>query len=144
MDNLIFKLPVPDYKSFMDPCPPFPFTGITLPTRPSRSPGSSQTAVLGEESLAVPAKAIPPDFSSNYFSSFSPLLLQLANLQSLLQSFFFPLNSVGVHCDCLLHCWSLPWCLEKCLFYRNGRLQYAQELAKYIGVDIYGACGSLR
>ena len=27
---------------------------------------------------------------------------------------------------------------------RNGRLQYAQELAKYIGVDIYGACGSLR
>ena len=28
--------------------------------------------------------------------------------------------------------------------YRNGRLQYAQELAQYIGVDIYGACGSLK
>ena len=97
MDNLIFKLPVPYYKYFIDPCPPCPFTGITPPTRPSRSPGSSQTAVPGEESLAVPAKAILPDFSSTYFSSFSPLLLQLANLQSLLQSLFFPLDSVGVH-----------------------------------------------
>ena len=25
---------------------------------------------------------------------------------------------------------------------RNGRLQYAQELQKYIDVDIYGACGT--
>ena len=30
------------------------------------------------------------------------------------------------------------------LFYRNGRLQYAQELAQYIGVDIYGECSSLK
>ena len=29
-------------------------------------------------------------------------------------------------------------------YFRNGRLQYAQELARYIGVDIYGACGSLK
>ena len=27
---------------------------------------------------------------------------------------------------------------------RNGRLQYAQELAQYIGVDRCGACGRLK
>ena len=34
--------------------------------------------------------------------------------------------------------------LSSCTLSRNGRLQYAEELAQYIGVDIYGACGSLR
>ena len=34
--------------------------------------------------------------------------------------------------------------LTTLFLFRNGRLQYAQELAQYIGVDIYGACGSLR
>ena len=29
-------------------------------------------------------------------------------------------------------------------FCRNGRLNYARELGKYINVDIYGACGSKR
>jgi hypothetical protein len=29
-------------------------------------------------------------------------------------------------------------------FFRNGRLNYARELGKYINVDIYGACGSKR
>jgi len=37
----------------------------------------------------------------------------------------------------------VAWFVSNCGA-RNGRLQYAQELAKYIGVDIYGACGSLR
>ena len=27
-------------------------------------------------------------------------------------------------------------------YFRNGRLQYARELSKYIGVDIYGSCGN--
>ena len=36
-------------------------------------------------------------------------------------------------------------CLNLIIFYfRNGRLQYAQELSRYIGVDIYGACGPLK
>ena len=30
------------------------------------------------------------------------------------------------------------------LFFRNGRLDYARELSKHIGVDIYGSCGSKR
>jgi len=37
----------------------------------------------------------------------------------------------------------VAWFVSNCGA-RNGRLQYAQELAQYIGVDIYGACGSLK
>ena len=29
-------------------------------------------------------------------------------------------------------------------YFRNGRLQYAQELGQYIGVDIFGACGTMK
>lgn len=35
----------------------------------------------------------------------------------------------------------VAWFVSNCGA-RNGRLQYAHELQKYIAVDIYGACGS--
>ncbi|CAL4102074.1 unnamed protein product, partial [Meganyctiphanes norvegica] len=37
----------------------------------------------------------------------------------------------------------VAWFVSNCGA-RNNRLQYAKELGKYIGVDIYGACGSQR
>jgi len=37
----------------------------------------------------------------------------------------------------------VAWFVSNCGA-RNGRLNYAKELAKYINVDIYGACGSKR
>ncbi|KAL5019318.1 hypothetical protein ScPMuIL_005040 [Solemya velum] len=37
-----------------------------------------------------------------------------------------------------------PGCGCTLIFDRNGRRIYAAELAKYIEVDIYGACGTLR
>lgn len=37
----------------------------------------------------------------------------------------------------------VAWFVSNCGA-RNGRLQYAHELQKYIQVDIYGACGSLK
>jgi len=37
----------------------------------------------------------------------------------------------------------VAWFVSNCGA-RNGRLQYARELAKYIEVDIYGACGTKR
>ena len=37
----------------------------------------------------------------------------------------------------------VAWFVSNCGA-RNGRLAYARELAKYISVDIYGACGSKR
>jgi len=37
----------------------------------------------------------------------------------------------------------VAWFVSNCGA-KNGRLQYAQELAKYISVDIYGACGNLK
>lgn len=36
---------------------------------------------------------------------------------------------------------TVAWFVSNCAA-RNNRLQYANELKKYIGVDIYGACGS--
>ncbi len=38
---------------------------------------------------------------------------------------------------------SVAWFVSNCAT-RNNRMQYAHELAKYIGVDIYGSCGNLR
>jgi len=35
----------------------------------------------------------------------------------------------------------VAWFVSNCGA-RNGRLQYARELSKYIGVDIYGSCGN--
>ena len=35
----------------------------------------------------------------------------------------------------------VAWFVSNCGA-RNGRLQYAKELQKYISVDIYGACGT--
>lgn len=37
----------------------------------------------------------------------------------------------------------VAWFVSNC-HPRNQRMQYARELSKYISVDIYGACGSLR
>ncbi|XP_046403964.1 glycoprotein 3-alpha-L-fucosyltransferase A isoform X2 [Ischnura elegans] len=37
----------------------------------------------------------------------------------------------------------VAWFVSNCGA-RNGRLQYAQELAKHVEVDVYGACGSKR
>ncbi|KAE8743619.1 hypothetical protein FOCC_FOCC010763 [Frankliniella occidentalis] len=37
----------------------------------------------------------------------------------------------------------VAWFVSNCAA-RNGRLQYAMELSKYIQVDIYGACGQLK
>ncbi|KAI1301777.1 Glycoprotein 3-alpha-L-fucosyltransferase A [Halotydeus destructor] len=37
----------------------------------------------------------------------------------------------------------VAWFVSNCAA-RNGRLEYARELSKYIQVDIYGACGSKR
>ncbi|XP_050408377.1 glycoprotein 3-alpha-L-fucosyltransferase A [Patella vulgata] len=37
----------------------------------------------------------------------------------------------------------VAWFVSNCGA-RNGRRQYANELAKYIGVDIYGGCGTLK
>jgi len=36
----------------------------------------------------------------------------------------------------------VAWVVSNC-YAKNNRLEYAHELAKYIDVDIYGACGSL-
>lgn len=36
----------------------------------------------------------------------------------------------------------VAWLVSNC-YAKNNRLEYAHELAKYIDVDIYGACGSL-
>ena len=38
---------------------------------------------------------------------------------------------------------AVAWFVSNCGA-RNGRLNYAKELSKYIQVDIYGACGSKR
>ena len=37
----------------------------------------------------------------------------------------------------------MAWFVSNCGA-RNGRLQYAKELQKYIEVDIYGSCGTKR
>ncbi|XP_022241074.1 glycoprotein 3-alpha-L-fucosyltransferase A-like [Limulus polyphemus] len=37
----------------------------------------------------------------------------------------------------------VAWFVSNCAA-RNGRLQYARELAKYIELDIYGTCGAKR
>jgi len=37
----------------------------------------------------------------------------------------------------------VAWLVSNC-YAQNSRLEYAHELAKYIDVDIYGACGSLK
>lgn len=37
----------------------------------------------------------------------------------------------------------VAWFVSNCSA-RNKRLQYAQELSKYIQVDIYGACGTFK
>lgn len=37
----------------------------------------------------------------------------------------------------------VAWFVSNC-HARNQRMQYAKELSKYIQVDIYGACGTLR
>jgi glycoprotein 3-alpha-L-fucosyltransferase len=38
-------------------------------------------------------------------------------------------------------CVQVAWFVSNCGA-RNGRLQYARELSKYISVDVYGACGT--
>ena len=45
---------------------------------------------------------------------------------------------------CQATIWSLQvaWFVSNCGA-RNGRLEYARELAKHIQVDIFGACGNL-
>lgn len=37
----------------------------------------------------------------------------------------------------------MAWFVSNCGA-RNGRLNYAKELQKHIGVDIYGSCGTKR
>ncbi|XP_021363142.1 glycoprotein 3-alpha-L-fucosyltransferase A-like [Mizuhopecten yessoensis] len=38
----------------------------------------------------------------------------------------------------------VAWLVSNCMMTRSGRMAYAKKLAKYIEVDIYGACGTKR
>ena len=79
-----------------------------------------------------------PDF---YFHIHVPLSKSnLVNKQDIITEFSWKLNDAKGRDYTANKTKLVAWVVSNCYAVRNGRFEYAQELARYIPVDIYGKC----